>query len=495
MSVPPTPRRRGSVSIWTGGDDLDQARAALDSLSDAVRRSRVPLLAWVALCLVVASVYARSTTPEYLASVQLVLRGGHKAQDGPDGASLSHQLELSGAGIETQLALIRSPGFLQPLFDILQLDAAPELQGSDPAATPSAGTMRRQDSFGAFRGRVGARRVGLSTAFEVSYRAPDPAQAVRVANAIAAAYVYDRIRTAMVDTRAFTPYLKTRIAAIMTEAALAAEAVHKGGLPDAEFVDADVRLLGSARIPLSPAYPRFGPIAAFAIGFGLITGLLVVAAMHGADQTIRSRAQLRNACGIEAFGVAMQDGALASQAALVTLAMALAPRPAPGERHGEGRRLRAVGLLSWADSGAPRAIGAGLAEVMRLAGTPARLVDPAAGPPREPGEGPLGQGLAAALERPQGGPEEVAIVALPAPATSFAAHAVLPLLDAVVLVVLAGRTTHAELRRALRARGGVPVAAVVLVETRPVPRRRPGRSWPLVRRLTVGATHNNTSRL
>lgn len=476
MSVLATPRRRGSVSIWTGGDELDQARAALDGFADAIRRFRIPLLAWVALCLIVASVYVRSTTPEYLASVQLVLRGGHKAQDGPDGSSLSHQLELSGAGIETQLALIRSPGFLQPLFDILQLDAAPELQGSDPSAKRPAvsRTTRRQDSFGAFRSRVGARRVGVSTAFEVSYRAFDPDQAVRVANAIAAAYVHDRIRTAMVDTRAFTPYLRTRIAAIMIEAALAAEAVRQGTLPDAEFVDADVRLLGPARMPLSPAYPRFGPIAAFAIGFGLITGLLVVAAMHGADQTIRSRAQLRNAFGIEAFGVAMQDATPASQAALVTLAMALASWPASGERHGEGRRLRAVGLLSWADSGAPRAVGAGLAEVMRLAGMPARLVDPAEELPGGTGHDLLGRGFAAALGKPPGGPDEIAIVALPAPATSFAAHAVLPLLDAVVLVALAGRTTYAELRHALRVRAGVPVAAVILVETTPVPRRGPG---------------------
>lgn len=489
--------------MWTGGDDLDRGRAALRAFSAAVRRYGWVLLAWVGLCLTVASVYARSTTPEYLASVQLVLRGGHKAQDGPDGSSLSHQLELSGAEIETQLAVIRSPGLLQPIFDTLHLDAAPELTGAAAAAagvTGSGETRRRNDSFGAFRSRVGARRLALSTAFEVSYRAPDPAQAVRVANAIAAAYVYDRVRTAMVDTRAFTPYLKTRIAAIMTEAALAAEAVRRGGLPDAEFVDADVRLLGPARMPLAPAYPRLGPIACFAIGFGLISGLLAIASIHGADQTIRSCAQLRDAFGIEAFGVAMDHGMPASQAALVILAAAIAPRSWPGaEMRAEAagqRRWRAIGLLSWADSLAPRVIGAGLVEVMRLAGTSARLVDPDMAPRASSGGGPVVQDLAAALDEPLGRPEEVAIVALPAVATSFAAHAVLPLLDAVVLVVLADRTTFAELRQASRAVGaGAPIAAVVLVRSTPIPRSTPGAPWPLGRRLTVGAAHNNTSGL
>lgn len=486
--------------MWTGGDDLDRARAALQGFSAAVRRFGWVLLAWVGLCLTVASVYARSTTPEYLASVQLVLRGGHKAQDGPDGSSLSHQLELSGAEIETQLAVIRSPGLLQPIFDTLHLDAAPELTGAATAAgvAGSGETRRRNDSFGAFRSRVGARRLALSTAFEVSYRAPDPAQAVRVANAIAAAYVYDRVRTAMVDTRAFTPYLKTRIAAIMIEAALAAEAVRKGDLPDAEFVDADVRLLGPARMPLAPAYPRLGPIAAFAIGFGLISGLLAIAAIHRADQTIRSCAQLRDAFGIEAFGVAMDHGRPASQAALVILAAAIGPRPSPGgEVHAEDDgRVRAVGLLSWADSLAPRAVGAGLAEVMRLAGTSARLVDPDTAPRVSSGNGPGSQDLAASLRKPPGGQDEVAIVALPAAETSFAAHAVLPLLDAVVLVALAGRTTFDELRQASRAVGpGAPIAAVVLVQSTPIPWSTPGASWPLVRRLTVGAAHNNTSKL
>ena len=327
MRLPLPAQRRDTVSIWTGGDDLGRARAALDGFSAAIRRSRGLLFVWVALYLVVASVYARLTTPEYLASVQLVLRGGHKAPDGPDGSSLSHELELSGAEIETQLAIIRSPGFLQPLFDALQRDAAPEASVAHAVAGEQSRDTeepaRRPDSFGTFQGRVGARRVGLSTTFEVSYRAPDPAQAVRVANAIAAGYVHDRVRTAMVDTRAFTPYLKTRIAAIMTEAALAAEAVRKGGLPDAEFVDADVRLLGPARMPLAPAYPRLGPIAVFATGFGLISGLLVIAAMHGADRTIRSCAQLRDAFGIEALSLAMEDGVPALPAALVILTHAL----------------------------------------------------------------------------------------------------------------------------------------------------------------------------
>ena len=280
---PAATRRSPAASVWTGGGELEQARAAFDGVADAVRRRLGALAVWVALCLVVAGVYARSTTPEYLASVQLVLRGGHKAQDGPDDTSLSHQLELSGAEIETQLAVVRSPGLLQPVFDTLRLDAAPELTNAVAApagrrAAASGDVQRRHDLFAAFRNRVGARRVGLSTTFEVSYRAPDPAQAVRVANAVAAAFVHDRIRTAMVDTRAFTPYLTTRIAAILTEAALAAEAVRKGGLPAAEFVDADVRLLGPARMPLAPAYPRLGPIALFAVGFGLISGLLAIAA-------------------------------------------------------------------------------------------------------------------------------------------------------------------------------------------------------------------------
>lgn len=490
------------MSIWTGGDDLDRARAALDGFSAAIRRSRLVLLVWVGLCLGVACVDARLTTPEYLASVQLVLRGGHKAPDGPDGSSLSHELELSGAAIETQLAVVRSPGFLQPLFDTLRRDPAPELTDAGaPAAGPSA--AQGHGSFGAFRSRVGARRVGLSTAFEVSYRAPDPARAVRVANAIAAAYVHDRIRTAMVDTRAFTPYLKTRIAAIMTEAAVAAEAVRKGGLPDAEFVDADVRLLGPARMPLAPAYPRLGPIALFATGFGLISGLLVIAAMHGADRTIRSGAQLRDACGMEALSLVMEDGAPASPAALVILAAALVPRGgAPGEQRvdgGAGRRLRSIGLLSWADGVAPRAIGAGLVATMRLAGTPARLVDPAASS-SSAGDGPVTPRLAAALHPRPGAPEEVAVVALPAVSTSFAAHAVLPWLDAVVVVVLAGRTTEAELWRTLRATAGsggagAPVAAVILLDTKPATRTRAGGAWPLVRRLTVGAAHNNTFRL
>ena len=74
----------------------------------------------------------------------------------------------------------------------------------------------------------------------------------------------------------------------------------------------------------------------------------------------------------------------------------------------------------------------------------------------------------------------------------------LPLLDAVVLVALAGRTTVAELRQALRAAGGsrgVPVAAVILVEALPTHGGKAGGRWWASARLTVGAMHNNTWKL
>lgn len=499
MTVARSHRRSSTVSLWTGGDDLAQARAAFDGFLEAIRRHRVALLVWVALCLVVAGVYARSTTPEYLASVQLVLRGGHKAQDEPDDTSLSHQFELSGAEIETQLAVVRSSGLLQPVFDTLRLDAAPEL--TNAVAAPAGrrwaaarNIQRRHDLFTAFRSRVGARRVGLSATFEVSYRAPDPAQAVRVANAIAAAYVHDRIRTAMVDTRAFTPYLTTRIAAIITQEALASEAVRKGGLPDAEFVDADVRLLGPARMPLAPAYPRLGPIGVFAAGFGLISGLLVIAVMHRLDGTIRSRAQLRHGFGIEALGFAMEDGQAAPQAALVILAAVASRlvRPDADAMQGDGKaRRHAIGIGSWENGPASRVIGTGLAEVLRSAGMSATVVDPD-GPPEQAGAAAVVEGVAASLALPQ---EGIAVVILPAFSPSLAAQAVLPLLDAVLLVALAGHTTTAALRNTLRAAGGgraTPVAGVILVEASRAGGGKPGRSWRAPPRLTIGATQNNT---
>ena len=127
--------------------------------------------------------------------------------------------------------------------------------------------------------------------------------------------------------------------------------------------------------------------------------------------------------------------------------------------------------MTWADTLAPRAVGAGLTAVLRLAGTPARLV----APDDRRGEGANTRHGAAALIGSPGGTEEIAIVALPAVSTSFAAHAVLPLLDAVVPIVLAGRTTFAELRRTLLATAGgggegVPVAAVLVLDAKPARR-------------------------
>ena len=59
-----------------------------------------------------------------------------------------------------------------------------------------------------------ARRVGLSYAIDITYSSADPAKAARLANAIADAYVEDRLRTRAHSARQGSEWLEEQIADI-----------------------------------------------------------------------------------------------------------------------------------------------------------------------------------------------------------------------------------------------------------------------------------------
>ena len=100
--------------------------------------------------------------------------------------------------------------------------------------------------------------------FDISYRAADANTAAHVANAIAAAYVADRLVALRGSLeRVGGPYRSSRAAALSAQIDKARAAGRDGAAPG-DLPLADARVLGAALPPLAKTYPKAGPTVMFA---------------------------------------------------------------------------------------------------------------------------------------------------------------------------------------------------------------------------------------
>ncbi len=148
---------------------------------------------------------------------------------------------LDSAQIESQIAVIRSEPVAQSVARNLNLQndptllaaAAAQSDASGSASPASASTpssnmdaseaQRLMLATALVQNGLGIRRLGYSYVLEVSYTAPDPAFAARVANAYMQAYIDDQISMRAGAARHGSEWLERRIGLLrlqMNEAAL-----------------------------------------------------------------------------------------------------------------------------------------------------------------------------------------------------------------------------------------------------------------------------------
>lgn len=367
-----------------------------------------PLAVWLAACLAVAVWYLHVTPPEFSASATVILEPRRQSVAAQDGASASYPPTLDSAQAESQIQVIKSERILASVFDLLDMRHAPEFAdrgpslkdrvlsalgltaqpgGFDPAEADAEARVR---AFEAFSDRVGVRRVGQSYVLDVSYRAGSATQAARIANAVTSAYILAQIDLKAAAAHNGAEYLQGRISDIKTEQEAALDGIRQGRIPTIQFPDADARVIGAALRPLGKSLPQTTLVIAFALSFGVLTGLLVVAVRHALDRTLKTRAQIRHALGVECLGI-LPDIARLREMRAIRRAAALgrAVITAPESRFAHAvrsartaillsspaQRGRAIGLVSWSHGEGRTTVASNLAHLMAVSGNPVELID------------------------------------------------------------------------------------------------------------------------
>ncbi len=167
------------------------------------------LALWLFVCVGLALAYCLTATPKFLATTGVVLEPRQPVLS-TDAGGQSTAPTLDSALADSQVQVLMSRRNLAYVFDVQHLADDPEftssgfdpigwlLQHVSPAdkkpASPAEAAQRAQESaFERFASQVTVRRLAQSYAFELSYAAQSPAKAAKLANAITAAYIRDKL--------------------------------------------------------------------------------------------------------------------------------------------------------------------------------------------------------------------------------------------------------------------------------------------------------------
>ena len=201
-----------------------------------------------ALAFLLGAIYVTRQTPLYTATAQLLLDPRKEKAAGPDSVFTDTALDLFV--VENQMAIIRSTALLSRVVEKERLVADAEFGATAqasalPSGTPSAVPPKRAgdagaDSFGPenmspamtaatemLKGSVTATRAGLASVINVSFTSDNADKSARIANAVADAYVVDKLDARFEAAKRASSWLNDRLVELRQQLRDSEEAVAK----------------------------------------------------------------------------------------------------------------------------------------------------------------------------------------------------------------------------------------------------------------------------
>ncbi len=154
-------------------------------------------------------------------------------------------------------------------------------------------------AFPAFADKVSVRRIGLSLVLEIGFRSRSAARAASIANSITAAFIRDQIESKSLSMRRTGEWLQGKIDDIKEQRDASIEAVRKGNVPSMQFSASDARIISSASEPLVKSFPQTGLIVTMALAFALLSGLGAISIYHSFDRRIQTKKQIADELDLE----------------------------------------------------------------------------------------------------------------------------------------------------------------------------------------------------
>jgi polysaccharide biosynthesis transport protein len=149
------------------------------------------------IALLIGVIVPLTQTPLYTATALVLLELQKQAPLGPGSEQYTH--DVSDAGIDNQVAIIRSTAFLKRVVERIHLVSDPEFGSTAPQGSKNSSPASNvippnvMASVGALQEAITVYRLGLGSIFSISVTSVDPARAAMLANAVASGYVVEKL--------------------------------------------------------------------------------------------------------------------------------------------------------------------------------------------------------------------------------------------------------------------------------------------------------------
>ncbi|WP_018265236.1 GumC family protein [Methylosinus sp. LW4] len=196
-------REHARTAFW-----LDARSRKLRAAAQFLRRRWPPLLGAIFLALLAGAAFLAMATPRYTASAQLLIEMRPDRSIGAD-AILAHA-PVNRQTMKSDIAVIRSAALLRRVVERERLADDPEF---------GAAALDR------LRSALSVAQLRYSPVIKIAVTATDPAKAARLADAIADAFVVDRLDTRLEAARRASAWLAERLVALQRQSRASEEAL------------------------------------------------------------------------------------------------------------------------------------------------------------------------------------------------------------------------------------------------------------------------------
>jgi polysaccharide biosynthesis transport protein len=206
-----------------------------------VKSSRRVIAGWTIACLTVALIYAFTATPLYTASTELAL-DSRRIELFKNTDQVVGNNSWDSQQVESEVEIVRSKRIALAVVKDLDLTNDPDfvdtrggplmrlfsaIFGVSQDAPAVADAERQRIAADALLGNLNVRRLYLTYVLEISFRSPDRQKAMRIANAVADAYINDQLNVKYEAARRASVWLQGRIAELRNQSNTAARAVEE----------------------------------------------------------------------------------------------------------------------------------------------------------------------------------------------------------------------------------------------------------------------------
>ena len=226
-----------------GPYETNQERRRIDlvDIYAFAKSNRQIIAAWTIACLAAALIYAFTATPLYTATTELAL-DSRKIELFRNNDQVVGDNSRDSQQVDSEVEVVRSKRIALAVVKDLNLTSDPDFVDtkSEPLVrlvsaifgvgedAPNLSDAERQRiAVDTLLGNLNVRRLYLTYVLEISYRSPDRQKAVRIANAVADAYINDQLNVKYEAARRASVWLQGRIAELRNQSNTAARAVEE----------------------------------------------------------------------------------------------------------------------------------------------------------------------------------------------------------------------------------------------------------------------------